>query len=1068
MALLHLKLLKQLKKQSQEKIVNRLRRVLLTLLFAILSTQTFSQESRIFWADKLEFQYNAFSPDANEYSGLATLGAPDAEAGKLSPRAFRMKTEKSYGRLVVSFDQPREISQVWIVENFLPGRITKVIIFDEDNNKYAAYDGQPQALSESSRNFVLDMGKTSYKVWKIEININTINHPGWSQIDAIGVSSISKAEAQDELQKLNQQTLRITAQTPASSNVSIDLDESKVAAEIERLARLDAEEKALREAREKAEAEERARIEAEKKAKEEAEQKAKEEAERIAKLNEEARLKEEARVREEARLREEARQRELARQRDEARILEVERQREEARIRAEREAAEKVRAEEEARLKAQAEEIRIREERAKAEAEARQKIEMERLKANSSVQVPTKTNIPQPLVKLADRYEAPTEGLSLTQLELINVRRELDVKAMEISTNTNVSFIQTTTIKDLYSKPEIPKDFRRQSVGDGINSPYAEVKPIVTSDGQRLYFSRQRFPENFGGERDEQDIYFADLIDGEWGEAQNIGEPLNNILANGIVAVTGDGNTVLLINEYNSQNKAKSGVSISTRQSDGKWSYPQTVVIEDHYNRSAYVDYFLSANGKIMILAVERRDTKGDQDLYVSFIQENGKWSVPKNMGAAINSAKAEFSPFLAADNRTLYFASEGHNSMGGPDVFVSRRLDNSWTNWSAPKNLGSTINSSGYEAYLTVPANGEYAYLVTDQGGIDNSRDIYIVAIPEEFKPDPVMTVFGRIVDANTLKPVKAKLVVESIMDAFEAAAIESDEITGEFTFLLPAKDQYQLRSLAPGYSPANEIIDLLNFSSAGTVEKTIYLKSLKETQSNQNLVLNEERRTELDRNIQKVETKATDASPLLLTFSGFIKSDKGEPLSSKFSIIFENDSSQWQLVDVGIDGKFEIEIPYGMDFNFISQMQGYFNQEGMVSYIESGPQRKVSIELIHKPIETGITESLPSISFQQGASILLDGSYPTLDSIASFLVRHPSVEILLSGHTDAIGDPQLNMKLSQDRVESVKSYFVGKGVDEDRIQTEAFGGTRPIASNASEVTRRLNRRVELTILKN
>ena len=128
-----------------------------------------------------------------------------------------------------------------------------------------------------------------------------------------------------------------------------------------------------------------------------------------------------------------------------------------------------------------------------------------------------------------------------------------------------------------------------------------------------------------------------------------------------------------------------------------------------------------------------------------------------------------------------------------------------------------------------------------------------------------------------------------------------------------------------------------------------------------------------------------------------------------------------------------------------------------------------KKKLVVILSPMrETGKTETLPNILFMQGADILLDGSYPELDSIANFLVRHPSVEILLSGHTDGIGDAALNMKLSEDRVKAVKAYLVGEGVLEKRISIEAFGGTKPIASNASERTRRLNRRVELTILKN
>ena len=114
----------------------------------------------ITWANKVEFEYNPYESNGLEWTGEVALGAPDAfPYGELSPRAFRLKTEKSYGRLVVSFDKPVPASQIWIVENYLPGRITKVILFDENNDKYAAYDGKPQELDVPWRNFIIDLGK---------------------------------------------------------------------------------------------------------------------------------------------------------------------------------------------------------------------------------------------------------------------------------------------------------------------------------------------------------------------------------------------------------------------------------------------------------------------------------------------------------------------------------------------------------------------------------------------------------------------------------------------------------------------------------------------------------------------------------------------------------------------------------------------------------------------------------------------------------------------------------------------------------------------------------------------
>ena len=98
---------------------------------------------------------------------------------------------------------------------------------------------------------------------------------------------------------------------------------------------------------------------------------------------------------------------------------------------------------------------------------------------------------------------------------------------------------------------------------------------------------------------------------------------------------------------------------------------------------------------KTLIHAIEMNDSKGDQDLYVSFRKVDGSWSRPKNLGSTINTIKAENSPFLASDGVTLYFSTNGRPGYGKNDIFMSRRLDDSWVNWSEPENLGPSINTN-------------------------------------------------------------------------------------------------------------------------------------------------------------------------------------------------------------------------------------------------------------------------------------------------------------------------------------------------------------------------------------
>ncbi|WP_234736322.1 OmpA family protein [Tellurirhabdus bombi] len=130
-------------------------------------------------------------------------------------------------------------------------------------------------------------------------------------------------------------------------------------------------------------------------------------------------------------------------------------------------------------------------------------------------------------------------------------------------------------------------------------------------------------------------------------------------------------------------------------------------------------------------------------------------------------------------------------------------------------------------------------------------------------------------------------------------------------------------------------------------------------------------------------------------------------------------------------------------------------------------GPIVTKKAENFGNNVEAGKTYQLSNLLFQQSEWTIQASSYPELDTLTALMKRHPTMEIELAGHTDNIGNPKLNVDLSRRRVETAKSYLVNKGIEPGRIKTQAYGGSRPLANNGKEETRRLNRRVEVTILK-
>lgn len=363
-------------------------------------------------------------------------------------------------------------------------------------------------------------------------------------------------------------------------------------------------------------------------------------------------------------------------------------------------------------------------------------------------------------------------------------------------------------------------------LSETVNSVYNELKPLVTPDGKTLLFSRQFHPGNTGGVDDPEDIWFSqwDEDKGEWMEAENMGGPLNTIGPNYISSITPDGNTVIITlgNRYTRNGKMKAGVSVSTRTSEG-WSKPVPFEIINEINMAEKANYFLANNREVLLMSVEGDPCFGSRDIYVSFLMDDGRWSEPLNMGSDINTTMEEGSPFLAPDDKTLYFSSNGYSGYGGQDIYVSRRLDDSWTSWSEPENLGPQINSPEEDAFFNIPPTGEYGYFSRNFN--KNNSDIFRFELPKEHQPDAVITVKGVVYNTKTRRPMQARIFYESLPEGKEIGTIESDPLTGEYQIILPTGNMYGYLAEAEGFVAINANIDLKSIDVYDELNKDLYL---------------------------------------------------------------------------------------------------------------------------------------------------------------------------------------------------------------------------------------------------
>ncbi|HEY6172775.1 MAG TPA: OmpA family protein [Candidatus Kapabacteria bacterium] len=353
---------------------------------------------------------------------------------------------------------------------------------------------------------------------------------------------------------------------------------------------------------------------------------------------------------------------------------------------------------------------------------------------------------------------------------------------------------------------------KRENLGPGINSRYDEVLPVISPDGKTLYLDRKDHPQNYAFDRRAADnIWYSEIQpDGKWGVLRNIGQQLNGGWGNYTMSITPDGNTMLLGGVFDNRtyNTNQAPISFSRRESGG-WGKPKRIQIDSFYNLNKFMEVCLANDGKTILLTLQRWDSHSERDLYVSFLRGDTTWSAPVNLGPTINTLAEEATPFLASDNKTLYFSSTGYSGYGTNDMYVSRRLDESWTKWSTPENLGPDFNTPNWDAYYTLTASGEYAYFVSYDESYGGG-DIFRAKLPLALRPDPVVLVSGTVIDKKTGKPLEATIKYELLPGGKDVGEAHSSPTTGEYKIILPAGAMYGFRAEAKGYIAVNENLNL------------------------------------------------------------------------------------------------------------------------------------------------------------------------------------------------------------------------------------------------------------------
>jgi outer membrane protein OmpA-like peptidoglycan-associated protein len=263
-----------------------------------------------------------------------------------------------------------------------------------------------------------------------------------------------------------------------------------------------------------------------------------------------------------------------------------------------------------------------------------------------------------------------------------------------------------------FSKPE--------KLGSQVNSSAEESIPILSPDGKTLYFARTFHSENTGGKNAGQDIWMSQKNNDEYTKANKTSE-LNDQLSNVVVGVSNDGNRLYLLNQKISNEKSIPGLSVSTFDSESqKWGIPVAIQVPNLIVESTFYSAYVSPYEDFILWSLPV-DSLGN-NLYVSTSTDAGKtWTAPMDLGI-VNTLYDEISPSFNSKLDLLFYASNDNGDAFNYDIYYSKRLDNSWTYWSAPMKIES-VNSDDFDAYFFATDEG-LAYFSSNRG--DSLSNIY------------------------------------------------------------------------------------------------------------------------------------------------------------------------------------------------------------------------------------------------------------------------------------------------------------------------------------------------------
>jgi outer membrane protein OmpA-like peptidoglycan-associated protein len=395
------------------------------------------------------------------------------------------------------------------------------------------------------------------------------------------------------------------------------------------------------------------------------------------------------------------------------------------------------------------------------------------------------------------------------------------------------------------------------NLGDSINSPRSEYYPSITIDDSLFIYSR-----NVGGGREE--FMKSTILPGHtYSKSKLVEGSLNDEPSKGALNISQDGEWLIFAGNFPSKGYGGFDLYISYSTPQG-WSEPINMgpQINSEFWESTPS---LSPDKKTLYFSSNRPGGFGGKDLYVSYRDNNGKWTKAQNMGVSVNTAGDELAPFIHADNSTFYFTSNGLPGYGGSDLYIMRRKNAD--EWNQPENLGYPINTIENEEGVFISANGMDAYYSSDKSDTKGGLDIYTFKLREDARPNKTLWVKGHVYDKKTNKGLPSSVELIDLGSQETISKVQTDEY-GNYMITLPIGKDYAFNVNRNGYLFYSDNFSMSQRSADSTYEKNIALQPL---EANASIILNNiffeskkydlqpKSQTELDKVVQLLKDNPT-----------------------------------------------------------------------------------------------------------------------------------------------------------------------------------------------------------------